>query len=192
MINAALKFKNKKLNKSELAKLALTIEHTFNPLTGYQDIYGCVYNGFKKLDFNETGLTDIFYYNDTLFNCYDMYLIPTGVTRSSTHILSSLNIDKIHDLMQPFYKINNDLKQDNFLSVFDEINHAWEIKKQTSGNIINDEILSLENKLNYKVLAKRLIGAGAGGYFLIIVEQGKIVKNGIPIKLGNSFNVIEF
>lgn len=191
MINAALKFKNEKLDKLELAKLALNIEHTFNPLTGYQDIYGCVYDGFKKLDFNETGLNNISYYESTLFNQYDMYLIPTGVTRSSTTILSSLNIDKIHELMKPFYKINDELNKNNFLSIFNEINHAWEIKKQTSIDIINNKILNLEHKLNY-VLAKRLIGAGAGGYFLVIVEHGKHVKNGIPIKLGSGFNVIEF
>jgi D-glycero-alpha-D-manno-heptose-7-phosphate kinase len=191
MINAALAFKNEKLNKIELAKLALKIEHTFNPLTGYQDIYGCVFNGFKKLNFNDVGLDGISYYDDSFFEYYDMHLIPTGVTRSSTNILSSLNIDKIHSLMKPLQDMNNYIEQNNFNSIFEEINKGWELKKQTSPEIINSKIKNLENKL-IDVLAKRLIGAGAGGYFLVIVEKNKKIKNSIPIKLGNGFEVIEF
>jgi D-glycero-alpha-D-manno-heptose-7-phosphate kinase len=191
MINAALAFKNEKLNKIELAKLALKIEHTFNPLTGYQDIYGCVFNGFKKLNFNDVGLDGISYYDDSFFEYYDMHLIPTGVTRSSTNILSSLNIDKIHSLMKPLQDMNNYIEQNNFNSIFEEINKGWELKKQTSPEIINGKIKNLENKL-IDVLAKRLIGAGAGGYFLVIVEKGKQVKNGIPIKVGDGFKVIDF
>jgi D-glycero-alpha-D-manno-heptose-7-phosphate kinase len=191
MINAALAFKNEKLDKLELAKLALKIEHTFNPLTGYQDIYGCVFNGFKKFNFNNKGLDDVLYYDNSFFEYYDMHLIPTGIIRSSTNVLSSLDIDKIHNLMKPLQDMNNYIEQNNFHLIFKEINNSWELKKQTSPEILNSNIKSLENKLT-DVLAKRLIGAGAGGYFLVIVEKGKQVKNGIPIKLGNGFEVIEF
>jgi len=191
MINAALAFKNKKLDKYELSKLALEIEHIFNPLTGYQDIYGCVFDQFKKLEFNSTGLSDISYYKTSLFELYDMYLIPTGVTRSSTNILSSLDIDKIHNLMGPVNNIDNYIKSNDYDSIFKEINIGWELKKQTSPEISNNKISNLENKLN-DVLAKRLIGAGAGGYFLVIVEKNKKIKNGIPVKMGNGFKIIEF
>ena len=191
MINAALAFKNKKLDKHELAKLALKIEHTFNPLTGYQDIYGCVFDQFKKLDFDSTGLSNVSYYKTTLFESYDMYLIPTGVTRSSTNILSSLNVDKIHNLMDSVVNLDNYIKRNKSDLIFKEINTGWELKKQTSPEVSNSKISNLENKLN-DVLAKRLIGAGAGGYFLIIVEKNKQVKNGIPIKIGDGFKVIEF
>jgi len=191
MINAALAFENKTLNKSELAELALKIEHTFNPLTGYQDIYGCVFGRFKKLDFDPTGLSNISYYETTLFESYDMYLIPTGVTRSSTNILSSLDIDKIHNLMDSVNSLDNYIKDNEFNLIFKEINIGWELKKQTSPEVSNNKINNLENKLN-NVLAKRLIGAGAGGYFLIIVEKNKKIKNGIPIKIGDGFKVIKF
>lgn len=191
MINAALAFKNKKLDKYELSKLALEIEHIFNPLTGYQDIYGCVFDQFKKLEFNSTGLSDISYYETSLFELYDMYLVPTGVTRSSTNILSSLDIDKIHNLMGSVNNIDNYIKSNEYDSIFKEINIGWELKKQTSSEISNNKISNLENKLN-NVLAKRLIGAGAGGYFLVIVEKNKKIKNGIPVKMGNGFKIIEF
>jgi D-glycero-alpha-D-manno-heptose-7-phosphate kinase len=191
MINAALAFKKEKLDKFELAKLALKIEHTFNPLTGYQDIYGCVFDKFKKLDFDPNGLSNVSYYNSALFESYDMYLVPTGVTRSSTNVLSSLDIDKIYNLMNSVNNLDNYIKDNEFDLIFKEINLGWELKKQTSSEISNGKITNLENKLN-DVLAKRLIGAGAGGYFLVIVEKGKQVKNGIPIKIGDGFKVIEF
>ena len=191
MINAALAFKNKKLDKYELSKLALEIEHIFNPLTCYQDIYGCVFDQFKKLEFNSTGLSDISYYETSLFELYDMYLVPTGVTRSSTNILSSLDIDKIHNLMGSVNNIDNYIKSNEYDSIFKEINIGWELKKQTSSEISNNKISNLENKLN-NVLSKRLIGAGAGGYFLVIVEKNKKIKNGIPVKMGNGFKIIEF
>ena len=191
MINAALAFKNEKLDKYKLSKLALEIEHTFNPLTGYQDIYGCVFDQFKKLEFNSTGLSDISYYKTTLFELYNMYLIPTGVTRSSTNVLSSLNVDKIHNLIDSVNNIDNYLKCNEYDPIFTEINIGWELKKLTSPEISNIKISNLENKLN-DVLAKRLIGAGAGGYFLVIIEKDKQVKNGIPIKIGDGFKVIKF
>jgi galactokinase/mevalonate kinase-like predicted kinase len=120
-----------------------------------------------------------------------MYLIPTGVTRSSTNILSSLDIDKIHNLMDSVNSLDNYIKDNEFNLIFKEINIGWELKKQTSPEVSNNKINNLENKLN-NVLAKRLIGAGAGGYFLIIVEKNKKIKNGIPIKIGDGFKVIKF
>lgn len=192
MINAALLFKNQKLSKYELAKLALQIEHTFNPLAGYQDIYGCVFNGFKKLDFDKNGLSNISYYDTSLFSYCDMHLIHTEETRSSTNILALLNIDKIHNLMDSVKNLDNYIETNQLHLIFQEINNGWELKKLTSPKIVNDAILNLENKL-INVLAKRLIGAGAGGYFLVIVEKGKKVKyNSIPITLGNSFEIIKF
>jgi len=191
MINAALAFKGEKLEALELAKLAISLEHTFNPLTGYQDIYGCVFNGFKKLEFNSAGLDGVHYYDPLLFDQYSMYLVSTGVTRSSTNVLSSLDVDKIHNLIKPLQNMDDYLHRNEFGLVFDEINRGWELKKQTSSEILNTKILTLEGKLS-DVLAKRLIGAGAGGYFLVVVEKDKKIKNGIPISIGQGFSVIEF
>jgi galactokinase/mevalonate kinase-like predicted kinase len=106
-------------------------------------------------------------------------------------LTQSLNVDKIHNLMDSVVNLDNYIKRNKSDLIFKEINTGWELKKQTSPEISNSKINNLENKLN-DVLAKRLIGAGAGGYFLVIVEKGKQVKNGIPIKIGDGFKVIEF
>jgi D-glycero-alpha-D-manno-heptose-7-phosphate kinase len=193
MINAALAFKNEELDTFELTKLALKIEHTFNPLTGYQDIYGCVFNGFKKLDFDQDGLSNIFQYNLNFFDNYVFHLVPTGITRSSTNMLNTLDIDKIHSLMISSNNMDKFLNEEDYDKVCKEINNGWELKKQTSPDMMNNKISNLENKLSTTTIARRLIGAGAGGYFLsITTPDQKLGHNSIPIKLGTSYKVIQF
>lgn len=195
MINAALAFIKETKTDLEIAKLALEIEHIFNPLTGYQDIYGCIFSGLKKLNFDKKGLVSIEKYDSTIFNEYNFYLVPTKLTRSSTNILNSLDIDKIYNLLESVSVIDKNIKNKNFHKIITEINNGWELKKHTSTDIINSKIKMLESKLNQNksILAKRLIGAGAGGYFLVITNKNENLdlKN-IPIKLGVTYNTINF
>jgi len=194
MINAALAFMGETKTDLEIARLALDIEHIFNPLAGYQDVYGCIFPGLKRLNFNKNGLVNIEKYNPDIFDKYNFYLIPTELTRSSTNILTSLNIDKIHNLLESVHIIDRSIIDKNFNKIIEEINNGWKLKKETSPEIINSKIKTLEHKLNQdkSILAKRLIGAGAGGYFLIITEKNQKIKNGVSITLGTDFEVIKF
>ena len=50
----ALVTKNKiNLSNKNICELALILERKFNPLTGYQDPYGCGIGGFKKININK-------------------------------------------------------------------------------------------------------------------------------------------
>jgi len=195
MINAALKFIGETKTDLEITKLALEIEHIFNPLTGYQDIYGCIFPGLKKLNFDKNGLINIEEYDSSIFNEYNFYLVPTELTRSSTNVLNSLDVDKIYNLLESVSVIDKNIKNKEFNKIIPEINNGWELKKNTSPEIINSKIKTLESKLNHNksILAKRLIGAGAGGYFLVITDKNENLdlKN-IQIKLGNKFEIICF
>jgi galactokinase/mevalonate kinase-like predicted kinase len=115
------------------------------------------------------------------------------MTRSSTNVLASLDFNKVHELIAPTQRMDSYLETNNLISVCTEINNGWELKKQTSANIVNKHIKTLEDKLKDKALAKRLIGAGAGGYFLVITEKNTSLGiDSIPIKLGTKYEVIEF
>jgi D-glycero-alpha-D-manno-heptose-7-phosphate kinase len=195
MVNAALKFIGETRTDLEIAQLVLDIEYIFNPLTGYQDIYGCIIPGLKKLDFDKHGLIGVKEYHSNLFNKFNFSLIPTGLTRSSTDVLTSLNIDKIHNLLESVNYMDKGIKEDNFYQITKEINNGWELKKETSPKIILPKIKEIDDKLtqNKHVLAKRLIGAGAGGYFLVISDKNNNLDIGeILITLGDKFNVIDF
>lgn len=193
MINAALSFICVELSTIQVAKIALEIEHKFNPLTGYQDIYGCIFSGFKKLEFDKKGLSQTTYYSPDLFHNFSFHLVPTSVVRSSTNMLATLDIDKIHNLMDSVKDMDRFLLQGDYKQVCSEINTSWELKKLTSPNMIDGKMISLENKLATKTVAKRLIGAGAGGYFLAVTHPNqKLRYSSIPIKLGTSYTTIQF
>jgi galactokinase/mevalonate kinase-like predicted kinase len=55
------------------------------------------------------------------------------------------------------------------------IRYSWELKKQTSPNILPAELQILEKELseNADVSSIKLLGAGGGGYFLLICPVPK-------------------
>jgi D-glycero-alpha-D-manno-heptose-7-phosphate kinase len=69
--------------------LALELEQKINPYCGYQDPYGCGIGGFKKMEFYRGGKVNYEFLPSEIFDEYDMHLIFTGVTRTSTDVLRS-------------------------------------------------------------------------------------------------------
>jgi D-glycero-alpha-D-manno-heptose-7-phosphate kinase len=158
-----------------MCDIAIKLERKFNKLTGYQDPYGCGIGGIKKMIFNKNGNTTIQYLDNSLFREYDLYLISTNKIRTSTDILSSINIDSV-------YPIRNLLEQcDSIISsnVVNLLNESWKLKKQSSKSIIDKELESIESKITELKFVKgyKLCGAGGGGYFLIITEKGIDISN---------------
>jgi D-glycero-alpha-D-manno-heptose-7-phosphate kinase len=188
MIKACLEYKDIRMSSREIGKLAIEIERRFNPLAGYQDVFGCVDPYCKVLTFNKEGLEDCNYLPINFFGSYDFYLVPTEITRASTSILSTLNYEEVHkmsttaDLMlEAFNSLDNQ-------KILDLINEGWKQKKTTSSSILTPAIKKLENKVSSieGVLAYRLIGAGSGGYFLVICKKDSIFNlNQIKIELYN-------
>ena len=92
LIKAIYVLRDEVITESEICKLAMKIEKIFNPLVGQQDFYGSL-GGLKKITFYEDQNPDIKYLDTSIFREMDMFLIYTGVTRKSTNILETLNID---------------------------------------------------------------------------------------------------
>lgn len=165
----------------DTCELALRLERKFNPLTGYQDPYGCGVGGFKRMDFFKSGRPSFTFLGSNFISSrFTMALYHTGASRNSTNILTSLDLDKSLPLL---YKVdwmqdaiqNEDEKR--FLEIFNE---GWETKKKTSSLILdNPELqkLDLAFKENESILGVKLCGAGGGGYFLALCDK----KNPAPI-----------
>jgi D-glycero-alpha-D-manno-heptose-7-phosphate kinase len=170
MIKACISYKDEYMSNEDIGKLAIRLEREFNPLTGYQDIYGCLNLGFKCISFNKDGLSNIEMLSSELFKKYNMYLISTDSVRSSTNILSTLNYDEVHKLSELTDKFLDSINNSKYDQVLELINIGWQQKKLTSPSIINKQTKNIENKLKNisGILAWRLIGAGNGGYFLVI------------------------
>ena len=160
------------ISQYEICKLAIELERKFNPLTGYQDAYGCGIGALKKLSFSSVGLENIKFLDTSAFRKFYMYLYPTNQLRSSTDILDTLDISKIHTI-----KKYVDIMEKHITSTYmicNIINITWGIKKETSPNILMPDIITMETMLkNGGAKALKLLGAGGGGYFLTIYDYPK-------------------
>ena len=177
LIKACLEFRGEEMSQEALGKLAIQLERNFNPLTGYQDIYGCVYSGLKKLTFNKFGLTELVQLPDALFSTYDFYLIPVGTTRSSTDILSTIDIGEVHKMAPLAGLVEKALMEEDYARVGYLVQLGWELKKTTSRGIISTEVTALEDIISKipSIVARRLIGAGGSGYFLVLSEKQSVM-----------------
>ena len=180
LIKALATYQNLAISNFDICKLALKLEREFNPLTGQQDPYGCGMTGFKRINFRKDDDPSFEYLNSSFLDQFDMYMFYTGLSRSSTKILKSLNphrsvpalelVDVMHQAI-----IDNDVE--TFLDV---INEGWEKKKTASTLIMSSEkLLELDKRLQGcdDVLAHRLCGAGGGGHFAIFARKNSDLED---------------
>jgi D-glycero-alpha-D-manno-heptose-7-phosphate kinase len=186
LVKALSMYKGEHLTEFEVCKLALELEREFNPITGYQDPYGCGVGGFKRIVFPKNRPPSFTYFEaDFLRRNFDMALYHTGLTRSSTKILKSLNLEKSQPLLEKVVKFGMAVEQNDvetFLKIFNE---GWEVKKTTSDLIVGNkefETWDSQFKQNENVLGVKLCGAGGGGYFFTFCKKGRTPKqvNGSP------------
>ena len=171
-VSAVNKLLNLNLSQFEMCKISLEIEHKFNPLTGYQDVYGCGIGNLKRLHFYKDKV-EIDELNSEVFNKFNMYLVNTNNIRKSNNVLSSINIDKVKELLSLVNELENNISNEN--KIYEILNTGWIRKKQTSPLILNDKVNELDKRflLDNSIKAVKLCGAGGGGYFLILSEDGK-------------------
>jgi len=181
-IAAACKFKGIDYSQTEIAKLAIKLERSFNPLTGYQDPYGCALGGLKQFIFYPDYILQE-NLSTSIFNNYNLFLVPTGITRSSTNILKNVDFDKSYGLLKLVDIMHDNL--DNEEIFFDIFNKGWETKKSINSQIMNQDLLVQEKKLRekYNIKGIKLCGAGGGGYFLIFSKNN--IKEGTLINIDN-------
>lgn len=173
LIKSIYAMRGEHITEFEVCKIAEQIEKGFNPLVGQQDFYGSM-GGLKKIKFYKDQDPEIRYLSTKIFDQMNCYLIYTGVLRSSTTVLESLDISKSLPLLQDVTDLEIAINSVS-ISLFNEvINRTWENKKQTSPYICENETLvqlDTKLKLDSRVLSHKLCGAGNGGYFLIFTDK---------------------
>ena len=131
--------------------------------------------GLKKIQFYKDQDPTIRYLNTQIFNQLDCYLIFTGVLRSSTDVLKSIDITKSVTLLDDVNDLEIAIQQNDIDSFNSVISRTWENKKQTSPYICeNPYLIELDEKIlsDKNILSHKLLGAGNGGYFLIFTQKG--------------------
>jgi D-glycero-alpha-D-manno-heptose-7-phosphate kinase len=174
LVKAMSLYMNINMSDVEVCKLSLDIERKFNPLTGYQDPYGCGVASFKRMDFKSSKLPMFRYFEQSFLDeNFDMYLVHTGIVRESTGILQSVDITKSHHLLELVDKLDDAITSSNAEQFLIEFNKAWETKKLTSPKITDSLNMSMwDNLLSLKtILGIKLCGAGGGGYFFVLTNK---------------------
>ena len=173
-ISCVADYMNIRLSSFEICALALKLERKFNPLTGYQDIYGCGLNGLKKLTFKKDKTVHSSLLDDSFLNNFNIFLKPTNIKRSSTKILSTIDIEKCQPILELVDRAFKAITQNNTKEFIELFKESWEYKKQTSPLVIeNDELKDMDDNLekNHNIFCHKLCGAGNGGYFLLFVNN---------------------
>ena len=189
MVKAISKFNNIKLSDSEICKIAFNIEHNFNKHAGYQDIYGCGIGSLKKIDFKKNEDPKFTYLSQKIFNDMNMYLISTNITRQSDKILPKLDLEKRLGLLSLVSSLEQSIIENNQSDFFNILNESWIKKKETSSLIYSHpQIRDMDECLikDHNVLAHKLCGAGAGGFFLVYTKSNIKDSKFIPIAISEN------
>lgn len=192
LIKAVSMYVSKPMSDVDICDLAITLERKFNPLTGYQDVYGCGVSNFKRIEFFETKAPMYTFYSSDMLGSYDMWLLHTGISRESTKILKQVDIRKSETLLDEVRELDLHVERGNMSAFAMAINKGWEIKKKTSPAICTPEIQCIEAELratlNMETDAIKLCGAGGGGYFLIF-RNNTTYETGEFLALKNRHNM---
>lgn len=184
LVNALNILEGSNLTKPQIIERAFRLEKQFNPLTGFQDPYGCATGGlnFHEKKFNERVVSSPL--DSSIFSKFRMYLLPTNFNRSSTKVLEKVKdtVDKRLLGLVDDIRFAIVTKEENMF--FEIIREGWDIKKNSTPVILGTKGLNeLDKKIDSTsyISAHRLIGAGNGGYFLLFVKpditQQKIEKD---------------
>ena len=170
-ISAVSKFLNLNLSQFEICKIALQIEHKFNPLTGYQDTYGCGIGGLKRMHFYKE-LVKFNGLDASALSKFNMYLVNSNQTRQSNKVLASIDFKKSRSLIELVEKLQTMIVESDSVGICDVLNDGWKKKKETSALIANTEIKKMDERfrLNNSVKGIKLCGAGNGGYFFLLCD----------------------
>lgn len=197
LIKAASHHRGLSLTNFEICKKGLSIERKFNPLTGYQDPYGCGLGGLRRLDFKKGKDPEVRHLPENIFKKMDMFLIYTGVSRGSTNVLRKVCQQpriKFLDYVDEMELAIRDANVGSFVALIDK---GWNYKKIGNPHILGDERLKATDDLigkDRRILAHRLCGAGSGGYFLVFMHSNpgnskylmKTYKHVLPVGISST------
>lgn len=185
LINGLSFYENKKLDKFNLAKISAEIEINYlkEPI-GKQDHYAAAYGGLNIYTFNKDDSVEVEPLNlDKQGEIYinsSMILVRVGRTRSASKILdkqgkdfkSGKNVDNSVKILQLVDPMISAIQNYNIKEIGSLLTENWELKKSLHKDISNDPIQNLIDDYVKKpeIYGGKLLGAGGGGYVLLVGE----------------------
>lgn len=194
LINALCKLENIRLTKKKIFELAVHIElDILKKPMGKQDHIPAVYGGlsysvYKK---NEDVIIKKF---KTNISKIPMNIFWTKKTREANKLLKvqkeklSYNIENLQLMRDITNKYCKNVFKENYLNINELIkalNKNWALKKSLNSEITFPVADKFINNMTKKSLGAKILGAGGGGFILIL---GRIDKNFLKKNFGKMIN----
>jgi len=202
LIKAISIFKKKKISKSKIAKIAFLIERKIlKCIGGWQDQIITSYGGIqlinidKKSNFNSSSIQ---IKKKSLIKLEKkLILVFTKELRNSSKIILSQktnlkNTIKTYDAIKSLVPlIKGSLIRGDYKKIGKIFHYHWKLKKQLSKKITNSNIDKVYIKLlkEKSFIGGKLIGAGGGGFFLMVTSN---LKKSIKYLKSKNLNFTKF
>ncbi|MCG8521374.1 MAG: hypothetical protein MI744_04110, partial [Pseudomonadales bacterium] len=174
-------------DKQEIGKRTLALEQLLTTGGGWQDQFGGLLEGIKLLETNAGKNQDPLakWLPESLFtepaNKNKMLLYYTGITRVAKNILgeivrgmflnSNYHLNILEELKQHAVNTYNTLLQKNYEDLASMIDKSWQLNQKIDSGTNTHEIQQLIDKVQPYILGQKLLGAGGGGFMLMLAKS---------------------
>ena len=184
LIHGLFAIKGEMATKHKISSLAAKIEvQHLKRNIGKQDHFASAYGNLNVIVFNKDESVNIepVFHTPEIRNELEnkLMLFYTFLKRDANIILKSQNdntqknivyLDEMKDLVDAFRDIINSGSNINKLGEI--LDHSWKLKKSLSSDISNDKINGYyKNALQSGAIGGKLLGAGGGGFLLILANS---------------------
>jgi D-glycero-alpha-D-manno-heptose-7-phosphate kinase len=174
LITAMNRLYGKDMNAFQVAETACYIEiNKCEWNIGKQDQYASAFGGMNFIQYEKSGNIKVHKMNPHEIEKY-MVLVPTNVTRHANEILNKINFEEKAELIAALSRIaflNYQYKPDP-IYYGNQLDLCWAIKKQLECSISNPDIDELYDRCKKAgAYGCKLLGAGGGGYMLVITSD---------------------
>lgn len=210
-LNSFLKFKNKKINKFNLANNAINFEQNIlKENVGSQDQVAAAYGGFNRIDFykNNFKIKKIKSSKNLKILEKNLMLIYTNINRTADNVagtyVKKLKNEKknyIDELICHANEAEKILEKGNIDDFGKLLHSSWILKKKLSKSISNNKIDELYDfAIKNGAYGGKILGAGAGGFLLFYIknkDKKKLLKKNkkiieVPFEFSNKGSEIIF
>lgn len=184
----------RKMNAFQVAETACYIEINMCGWNiGKQDQYASAFGGMNFIEYEKSGNVKVHKMNPHEIQKY-MVLVPTNITRHANEILNKIDFGgkaELIDTLSHIAFMNYHQKPDP-IYYGNQLDQSWSIKKQLEESISNPDIDELYDRCK-KVGAYgcKLLGAGGGGYMLVITSGIEKIINAFKDRTCLTFDIAE-
>jgi len=174
-------------DKTEIAQRTLVIEQMLTTGGGWQDQYGGILHGIKRLE-TAAGLNQapiIHWLPDRLFTdpAYtpSLLLYYTGITRVAKDLLGEIvrgmflnkkeSLFTLNALYHHAGDVHTHIQAGQFEALGHGIRQSWQLNQQLDAGTNTPEIHRLLEIVDDWLLGGKLLGAGGGGYLLMLAKD---------------------